>query len=457
MVIAPPQCKTARAQGGLCATGLCGPPWAASAVPRRLGSDPRPIRVLALPKKRDGLSRWRTRRRNWVMPTSLIPFPSFDPVLVSIGPFAIRWYALAYICGILLGWLYARAIIANERYWGGPAPMTVLDFDDFILWVTLGIILGGRTGYVLFYNLPHFLEHPIEILAGVERRHVVPWRLSRLRRRRDMVRPSSRRADALARRRHLRGRADRAPARAARELHQWRAVGPGHRRAVGDDLSARWPAAAPSEPALRGRPRRARAVGRSWPHGPGGRAAAPRPHPRRLRDDLRGDALVLRILPRARPAARLPVGPHHHGHAALHPACSSSASRWPCPRCGANPCIPDGRRAHPAGRRNPPPHRARRADVHIRVHDAVPLRPRARLLHEPRPLRRGRRFRHRAGNQPDVRRIDRAVGGRGMARDGLAGPDPDHRARPRPRHHDARRAAGGARRSPTSAGRRGCI
>ena len=98
------------------------------------------------------------------MPTALIPFPSFDPVLVSIGPFAIRWYALAYICGILLGWLYARAIIANERYWGGPAPMTVLDYDDFILWVTLGIILGGRAGYVLFYNLPHFLENPLEIL-----------------------------------------------------------------------------------------------------------------------------------------------------------------------------------------------------------------------------------------------------------------------------------------------------
>src|SRR5450631_2070956 len=99
-----------------------------------------------------------------LMPTSLIPFPSFDPVLVSIGPFAIRWYALAYICGILLGWLYARAIIANEKFWGGPAPLTVLDYDDFILWVTLGIILGGRAGYVLFYNLPHFAAHPLEIV-----------------------------------------------------------------------------------------------------------------------------------------------------------------------------------------------------------------------------------------------------------------------------------------------------
>jgi phosphatidylglycerol---prolipoprotein diacylglyceryl transferase len=98
------------------------------------------------------------------MPISIIPFPDLDPVLVTIGPFAIRWYALAYILGILLGWVYARAVIRHERNWGGPAPLTVEDLDDFILWVTLGIILGGRAGYVLFYNLPHFIEHPLEIL-----------------------------------------------------------------------------------------------------------------------------------------------------------------------------------------------------------------------------------------------------------------------------------------------------
>jgi len=97
------------------------------------------------------------------MPISIIPFPDFDPVLVTIGPFAIRWYALAYIFGILFGWVYARAIIGDERNWGGPAPLNVEDFDDFVLWVTLGIILGGRTGYVLFYNLQHFIEHPLEI------------------------------------------------------------------------------------------------------------------------------------------------------------------------------------------------------------------------------------------------------------------------------------------------------
>jgi phosphatidylglycerol:prolipoprotein diacylglycerol transferase len=98
------------------------------------------------------------------MPFLFLQFPAFDPVLVSIGPFQIRWYALAYIVGILLGWVYARALIRSERSWGGLAPLTLLDFDDFVLWVTLGIILGGRTGYVLFYNLPHFAEHPLEAL-----------------------------------------------------------------------------------------------------------------------------------------------------------------------------------------------------------------------------------------------------------------------------------------------------
>src|ERR1700719_198289 len=93
----------------------------------------------------------------------VLPFPAINPILISIGPLAVRWYALAYIVGIIAGWFYARAIIASERLWGGPAPLTVIDFDDFVIWITLGIILGGRTGYVLFYNLPHFIEHPRQI------------------------------------------------------------------------------------------------------------------------------------------------------------------------------------------------------------------------------------------------------------------------------------------------------
>jgi phosphatidylglycerol---prolipoprotein diacylglyceryl transferase len=97
------------------------------------------------------------------MPFLLIDFPVFNPIAISLGPVAIRWYALAYIGGIVLGWIYARSLLRNEKLWGGPAPISVVQLDDFILWVTIGIILGGRTGYVLFYNLPFFIEHPLEI------------------------------------------------------------------------------------------------------------------------------------------------------------------------------------------------------------------------------------------------------------------------------------------------------
>jgi phosphatidylglycerol:prolipoprotein diacylglycerol transferase len=93
----------------------------------------------------------------------LLPYPAINPILVHIGPLAVRWYALAYIVGILAGWIYARAIISSPRLWNGSAPLTVVDFDDFVIWITLGIILGGRIGYVLFYNLSLFAAHPLQI------------------------------------------------------------------------------------------------------------------------------------------------------------------------------------------------------------------------------------------------------------------------------------------------------
>ncbi|MBV1797699.1 prolipoprotein diacylglyceryl transferase [Siccirubricoccus sp. G192] len=89
-----------------------------------------------------------------------IPFPHIDPVLVHIGPLAIRWYALAYIAGIVLGWRLARRLVALP-----PVAASPQQVDDFVTWVTLGIILGGRLGYVLFYRPGHYLEHPAEILA----------------------------------------------------------------------------------------------------------------------------------------------------------------------------------------------------------------------------------------------------------------------------------------------------
>jgi phosphatidylglycerol:prolipoprotein diacylglycerol transferase len=97
------------------------------------------------------------------MPLLTIAFPVFDPVAFAIGPFVVRWYALAYIGGIVLGWIYARALIKNVKFWAGPSPVTLPQMDDFVLWVTIGIIVGGRTGYVLFYNPAFFVQHPAEI------------------------------------------------------------------------------------------------------------------------------------------------------------------------------------------------------------------------------------------------------------------------------------------------------
>jgi phosphatidylglycerol:prolipoprotein diacylglycerol transferase len=89
-----------------------------------------------------------------------IPFPVIDPVLIEIGPFAIRWYALAYILGIVGGWWLARRLVALA-----PVVATREQVDDFVTWATLGIIIGGRLGYVLFYRPDYYLFHPLEILA----------------------------------------------------------------------------------------------------------------------------------------------------------------------------------------------------------------------------------------------------------------------------------------------------
>jgi len=94
-----------------------------------------------------------------------VPFPNFDPVLIHLGPIAIRWYALAYIAGILLGWRYGVGLIRNAKLWPPAAPpITTAQIDDLILWVTLGIIVGGRLGYVLFYGRGAFLSDPLEIV-----------------------------------------------------------------------------------------------------------------------------------------------------------------------------------------------------------------------------------------------------------------------------------------------------
>ena len=82
-----------------------------------------------------------------------MPFPEFDPVLIHLGPLPIRWYALAYVAGIVLGWWYAARLAKTQRLWApGKAPITSNQLDDLVLWIVLGIILGGRLGYALFYK-----------------------------------------------------------------------------------------------------------------------------------------------------------------------------------------------------------------------------------------------------------------------------------------------------------------
>jgi phosphatidylglycerol:prolipoprotein diacylglycerol transferase len=94
-----------------------------------------------------------------------IPFPVIDPVLVSIGPFAIRWYALAYVVGLIVGWLYARRLAAAEALWGGRVRPTAEDLEDLLVYAAVGVVLGGRIGEILFYNLDYYLANPWEMLA----------------------------------------------------------------------------------------------------------------------------------------------------------------------------------------------------------------------------------------------------------------------------------------------------
>lgn len=87
-------------------------------------------------------------------------FPDLDPVAFQMGWVVIRWYSLAYIFGLLGAWLLARKMSRVSK-----SVFTVLKIDDFLIWATVGIIVGGRLGYVLFYNLGYFLEFPAQIPA----------------------------------------------------------------------------------------------------------------------------------------------------------------------------------------------------------------------------------------------------------------------------------------------------
>ncbi len=87
-------------------------------------------------------------------------FPQFDPYVFQIGGFGIRWYAIAYIAGLVLGWRIMRYLVRLT-----PPVATLLQTDDFLTWATLGVVLGGRIGYILFYQPGHYLRHPLDMLV----------------------------------------------------------------------------------------------------------------------------------------------------------------------------------------------------------------------------------------------------------------------------------------------------
>ena len=93
-----------------------------------------------------------------------IAFPAIDPIAIAIGPFAIRWYALAYVVGLFLGWRYMIYLTRRPVAPDGTGLMSAAAVDDFFVWATLGIILGGRLGYVLFYEPAFYAAEPLQIL-----------------------------------------------------------------------------------------------------------------------------------------------------------------------------------------------------------------------------------------------------------------------------------------------------
>lgn len=94
---------------------------------------------------------------------SVLPYPDIGEIALSLGPVDIRWYGLAYAVGLLLGWVYVRRLVENGPLWGGNSGINSTHIDDYLLWATLAVVLGGRAGYVLFYQPSHYFENPLEI------------------------------------------------------------------------------------------------------------------------------------------------------------------------------------------------------------------------------------------------------------------------------------------------------
>jgi phosphatidylglycerol:prolipoprotein diacylglycerol transferase len=93
-----------------------------------------------------------------------LPFPDISPIAFQLGPLAVRWYALGYLFGVLFGALYGMTLLSRKTLWAnGAPPFPAPAIWDFAFWAIIGIVVGGRAGYVLFYNLPLYLANPLDI------------------------------------------------------------------------------------------------------------------------------------------------------------------------------------------------------------------------------------------------------------------------------------------------------
>lgn len=98
----------------------------------------------------------------------MIPFPDISPEIFSITvagrEFALRWYALAYLVGLLAGWRIMVALMQRPALWGDRAPMAAEQVEELLTWIVVGVVIGGRLGFVLFYEADYYLAHPVEIV-----------------------------------------------------------------------------------------------------------------------------------------------------------------------------------------------------------------------------------------------------------------------------------------------------
>ncbi len=393
------------------------------------------------------------------MPTFVIPFPVIDPVLVQVGPFAIRWYALAYIAGLIGGWLYARRLATDAALWGGRPRPTNEDLDDLLVYAALGVVLGGRVGYVLFYNFEWFLQNPFEMFAvwkGGMSFHggLIGCGLA-------MALLAWRRNLPLA------SLADVACAVVPIGLGLGRVANFINTELWGRVTDVPWAMVFPGAGPLPRHPSqlyeatleglvlflllalaiRAGALRRPWMvaglfgigYGLARIICEFFREPDAQLGFLVGGATMGMLLSLPLVAAASPS------------CCARAASRRP------RPPRRTGRGDDAARARDRAAHRGGRADHRRPLHGAVPRRSAARLLHDARPFRRGRRFRHRAGGVADVRRVDRPVVRRHVAAPGRACPLPPRRTRPRSRHADGRCTARRAARAGVPGGPRASI